>query len=150
MTVALTPLMLLYIAAVYCLRKGDNIRVVDAVAFNWFLNQCVVMANGGYPVLPVFIAIDFITGLFLVTWVGGKTAHRASWFFIPMIALNAAAYVIGEPLPQWHYSTLFALAWLQIGVVGAMDDGFRTIVDRASSGILHPISSALYYFRGPK
>jgi len=126
---------LLYIAAVYCLRRGENMRVVDAIALNWFVNQCVV---------------DFITGLFLVTWVGGKTAHRVSWFFIPMIAINAAAYVNGEPLPEWHHATLFAFAGLQIGVVGAMDDGFRAFVVRASSGVLHPISSALYYFRGEK
>lgn len=141
---------LFYIAAVYCLRRGENMRVVDAVALNWFVNQCVVEANGGFPVLAVFIAVDFITGLFLVTWVGGKTAHRVSWFFIPMIAINAAAYVNGEPLPEWHHATLFAFAGLQIGVVGAMDDGFRAFVDRASNGVLHPISSALYYFRGEK
>ena len=146
----MTVFVLLYIAVVYTLRRGDNIRVVDAVALNWFLNQVVVDANGGFPVLPVFILVDFVTGLFLVTWFGGKTAPRASWFFIPMIALNAAAYVNGEPLPEWHYATLFALAWLQIGVVGAMDDGFRTIVDRASSGVLHPISRTLYHFRGEK
>lgn len=147
----MTFLVLAYIAVVYILKRGENARIVDAIALNWLVNQCVVEANGGYPVLPIFIATDFITGLFLVTWMGGNiVAHRASWFFIPMIALNAAAYVIGEPLPEWHHSALFALAWLQIGVVGAMDDGFRTIVDRASSGILHPISSALYYFRGEK
>ena len=146
----MTVMVLLYIAAVYCLRRGENIRVVDAVALNWFLNQCVVEANGGFPVLPIFILVDFVTGLYLVTWVGGKVAHRTSWFFIPMIALNAAAYVNGEPLPDWHHAALFALAWLQIGAVGAMDDGFRKIVDSASRGVLHPISSALYYFRGEK
>jgi len=141
---------LLYIAVVYFLRRGENSRVVDAIAINWFLNQCVVEANGGFPVLPIFILVDFVTGLWLVTWKGGIVAHRASWFYIPMIAFNAAAYVNGEPLPGWHHATLFAFAWLQIGVVGAMDDGFRAFVDRASSGVLHPISSALYYFRGEK
>lgn len=146
----MTIAVLLYIAFVYFLRRGDNSRVVDAIAINWFLNQCVVEANGGYPVLPGFILVDFVTGLWLVTWQGGVVAHRASWFFIPMMALNAAAYVNGEPLPDWHHVTLFAFAWLQIGVVGAMDDGFRAFVDRASSGVLHPISSALYYFRGEK
>jgi len=150
MTAVVTPWMMLYLATVYCLRDGDNRRVVDALAFNWFVNQIVVMANGGYPVLPIFIAIDFITGLWLATYEGSKTEHRAAWFFIPMMSLNAAAYVNGEPTPGWHYTALFALAWAQIGVVGANYDGFRKIVDRASSRILHPISSALYYFRNEK
>lgn len=143
-------LVLLYIAVIYCLRRGENIRVVDALAFNWFVNQCVVMANGGYPVLPVFIAVDFITGLWLATWESGKAAHKATWFFIPMIALNAAAYVNGEPIPSWHHTALFALAWLQIGAVGAMDDGFRKALDIAVRGFRHPVSSTFYYFRGRK
>jgi len=146
----MTIAVLLYIAVVYCLRRGENSRVVDAVALNWFVNQCVVEANGGYPVLPVFIAVDFITGLWLATWEGGKAARKATWFFIPMIALNAAAYVNGEPIPNWHYMALFALAWLQIGAVGAMDDGFRKALDTAVRGFCHPISSTVYYFRGRK
>jgi len=145
-----TPLMLLYIAAMYCLRKGSHGRVIDALAANWAVNQIIVMSNAGYPDLPLFIAVDFITGLYLATWEGGKAARRASSVFIAMIAMNAAAYVNGSPVPAWHHSALFALAWLQLGVVGAMDDGIRKALDTALRGIRHPISSAVYIFRGHK
>jgi hypothetical protein len=146
----ITPLMLAYIAAMYCLRKGNHGRVVDALAFNWLANQVIVMGNDGYPDLPLFILVDFLTGLWLVMWHGGKVARKASSILIPMIALNAAAYVNGTPVPAWHHSALFALAWLQLGVVGAMDNGVRKVVDIAVGGFCHPVSSAVYLFRNRK
>jgi len=146
----ITPLMLLFIAAMFCLRKCGHGRVVDALAANWAINQAIVMSNSGYPGLPLFITVDFFTGLWLATWESGKVARRAAWFFIPMIALNAAAYVNGSPVPTWHHSLLFALAWLQLGIVGAMDDGIRKALDSAFGSVRHPISSTVYYFRGRK
>jgi hypothetical protein len=146
----ITPLMLLFIAAMFCLRKCEHGRVIDALAANWAVNQAIVMSNAGYPDLPLFITVDFLTGLWLATWEGGKAARRAAWVFIPMIALNAAAYVNGSPVPLWHHSLLFALAWLQLGMVGAMDNGIRTALDTAFCSIRHPISSAVYYFRARK
>lgn len=150
MTATITPLMLLYIAAMYCMRKGEHGRIVDALAANWLINQTIVMGNGGYPDLPLFIAVDFVTGLWLATWEGGKAARRAAWVFILMIALNAAAYVNGAPVPAWHHSLLFALAWIQLGIVGAMDNGIRKALDSAVGSVRHPISGAVHYFRGRK
>lgn len=145
-----TPLMLAFIAAMYCLRKGVHGRVVDALALNWAVNQAIVMGNGGYPDFPLFIAVDFITGFWLASWEGGKVARKAAWVFIPMIALNAAAYVNGSPVPAWHHSALFALAWVQLGFVGAMDNGIRKALDIAARGVRHPISSAIYLIWGRK
>jgi len=151
MTAIITPLMLLYIAAMYCLRKGEHGRIVDALAANWFINQALVMSNVGYPhYLIGYCTIDFITGFWLMTWEGGKAARRAAIFFIPMLALNAAVYASGGSEPWWHYGTLFALAALQLGMVGAMDDGIRKVVDSALCSVRHPVSSAAYYFRGRK
>jgi hypothetical protein len=150
MTAVITLPMLLYMAAMYCLRKGSNGRVVDALAVNWLINQVIVMGNQSYSDLPLFIAVDFVTSLWLMTRVGGKAARRAAIFFIPMIALNAAVYASAGPDPVWHYNLLFALAAVQLGVIGAMDDGFRKAVDSALCSILHPISGAVHYFRGRK
>ena len=140
--------MLAYIAALYCLRKGGHGRVIDALAINWMVNQAIVMTNSGYPDLPMFIAVDFMTGLYLVSWVGGAAAKRAAWVFIPMMSLNAAVAIV--QIPAWHYASLFALAWIQLALVGAMEDGIRKALDTAVRGIRHPVSSALYYLRGHK
>ena len=147
---AITPLMLAFIAALYCLRNGREGRVVDALAANWAINQALVMGNEGFPVLPLFIAVDFVTGFWLASWEGTRTARRAAWVFIPMIALNSAAYVNGSPVPTWHHSLLFLLAWIQLGMVGAMDNGIRKALDFARCGVRNPISSAAYFFRGRK
>jgi hypothetical protein len=150
MTAVITPLMLAYITAMYCLRRGEHGRVVDALAANWLINQVIVMGNAGFPDLPLFIAVDFFTGLWLATSNRGRVARRAALVFIPMIALNAAAYVNGDPVPWWHHGLLFALAWIQLGIVGAMNDGFRKALDSAVRSVRHPISSSMYFFRGRK
>lgn len=146
----LTPVILLFISAMYCLRKGTHGRVVDALAVNWAVNQAIVMMNSGYPDLPLFIFVDFMTGIWLVAQEGGKVARRAAWVFIPMMALNAAVYVNGSPVPTWHYILLFSLAWLQLGIVGAMDNGTGKALDSAIGSVRHTISSAFYYFRRGK
>lgn len=148
MTATITLPMLAYIVALYCFRKGGHGRVIDALAVNWAINQVIVMTNSGYPDLPLFIAVDLMTGIYLVSWVSGKVARLTAWVFIPMMSLNAAVYLADAP--AWHYHALFALAWIQLIVVGAMDDGIRKALDTAVRGLRHPVSSALHYFRGHK
>jgi uncharacterized membrane protein len=148
--VAITPLMVAYLAAIYCLQKGEYGRVIDALAVNWFVNQAIVMMNGAQPDLPLFVAVDFVTGLWLVTWAGGKVARKVSFVFVLMIALNSAAYIAQGLVPHWHYNALFALAWLQLGVVGAMDNGIRKAVVTAVRRVCDPVFSAVHYIRGQK
>lgn len=139
---------LAYLAGLWFLRKCD---VTHALAVNWGVNQAIVMVNGGFPNLPLFIAVDFLTGLWLALKLQGPEARQAAFFFLPMIALNAAAYAAGT-LPHWHHTALFGLAWLQLlwVVIGVKGDELVESLDHTSIGIRNSIFGLLAFWRGGK
>lgn len=143
----LTPFILAYLALLWAIR-GKAGRIADALAVNWLVNQCVVMMNGGYAYLPAFIAIDFLTGVYLSFYDGGNLARRASKFFIPMVALNAAGYVGGGEAPDWHYPVLFALAWAQLLAVGfgVWGNGLLEALDHTLCSVRVSLSRAASFF----
>lgn len=139
---------LAYLACLWWLRRN---AVVHALALNWCANQAAVMLNGGFGNLPVFILVDFLTGLWLALRLQGKMARQTAAFFLPMIALNAAAYAAGS-VPEWHHAALFGLAWLQLlwVVIGVKGDELVGTMDNPGGGIRHAISWATSHFRGEK
>jgi len=139
---------LAYLAVIWWLRRAP---VAHALAINWAANQGAVMLNAGYENLPVFVLVDFLTGLWLSLSVGGKQARQAASFFLPMIALNAAAYAAGAT-PFWHHTALFGLAWLQLlwVVIGVKGDGFLETLDHTSSRLRNTASGAFAFLRRVK
>ena len=145
----ITPLVLLYLAALWSIRRND---IGHALAVNWAVNQAAVMLNAGHPNFIVFIAVDLLTGVWLSLHVQTKAARQAAVFFLPMIALNAAAYVVGQPTPAWHYGVLFGLAWLQLiwVVTGIWGNGLMEIMeimDNSGRGLRHSISGWFAFWR---
>lgn len=142
----ITPLVLLYLAALWAIRRDD---IGHALAVNWAVNQAAVMLNAGHPNFIVFIAVDFLTTIWLALRVQTKLARDCAKFFLPMIALNAAAYVVGQPTPDWHYGVLFGLAWLQIlwVVTGIWGNGLMEVLDNSGRGFRHSISGWFAFWR---
>ena len=113
----MTVWILAYLAVLWGLHREKRCSLIaDALAANWALNQLIVMMNGGWPVLPLFIVVDLATGIWLTMELGSTTARRAAFVFLAMMAFNAAVYVNGVT-PDWHHPLLFGLAWLQVAVV---------------------------------
>jgi len=139
---------LAYLAVLWWLRREP---VVHALAVNWAANQAAVMMNSGFGNLPVFVLVDFLTGIWLALNVRTKTARHAATFFLPMIALNAAAYAAGN-IPEWHHSVLFGLAWLQLlwVVIGVKGNGMVETMADSGRRLRNSISLAFAFFRGAK
>lgn len=144
----LTLPILAYLACLWALRRRD---VTHALAVNWAVNQAVVMLNGGLPHLPFFILADFLTGLWLAMKLQGTVARQTAFFFLPMIAMNAAAYAAGT-LPNWHHTALFGLAWLQLlwVVIGVKKHELVGSLDNPFGGLRNAASWANSHFRGRK
>ena len=142
----ITPLVLLYLSVLWGIRRSD---IAHALAVNWAVNQAAVMLNAGHPNFVVFIAVDLLTGVWLSLRVQTKASRQAAAFFLPMIALNAAAYVVGKPTPVWHYDVLFGLACLHlIWVVTVIwGNGLIEILYNSGRGFRHSISGWFAFWR---
>lgn len=138
-----------YLVALWVLSKRQG-QIADALAVNWIVCQMAVMLNGGYGNLPAFLLADFLTALWLALSVQGVSARRASYWFVPMIALNSAAYAAGGNPPVWHHTLLSICAWGQLVATYWGPHGLMEILDNTSSSIRHSISGAVASFRGKK
>lgn len=137
-----------YLAVLWGLHREKRCSLIaDALAANWAVNQLIVMANGGWPVLPLFIAVDLATGAWLTAELGTKTARRTAWVFLPMIAFNAAVYATGST-PAWHHPALFILAWIQTAVVawGVWGDGLMEALDHPRVSVRLSLARAAHFF----
>lgn len=106
-----------YLAVLWGLHREKRCSLIaDALAANWAICQLVVILNQGWPILPLFIVVDLLTGLWLTMEVGTTNARRTAAVFLPMIAFNAATYAAGTT-PQWHWGVLSVISWLQVAVV---------------------------------
>lgn len=128
--VLLSTNVLIYLALLATARRGEGSPVSDALSWNWLIATAGVMAFGGQQ-LPLFIAIDCVTGLYLALQIQTRTARNVAFFFLPMMALNAAAYWESDPPQPWQYIALSALSFAQVLVTiwGAWGGGVMEALD---------------------
>lgn len=110
----------LYVAGLYMAQRLAYLRgnmwhgmVVDAMAFNWL---CSTLASilVPYPYLvPVYIAIDFCSALWLSRMVAGRVAGIAEIFYVGMIMWNSTFFFMSAFSPMDHWWGLSILAWGQ-------------------------------------
>ena len=139
---------LAYLACVWGLHREKRCALIaDALAANWAACQLFVILNDGWPVLPVFIAIDLATGLWLTMEVDSPVARRTAAMFLPMIAFNAAIYAAGAT-PEWHWGVLSVISWLQIAVVwwGVWGDGVLASLNNPVGGFRVSLARAVHLF----
>lgn len=126
----LTLNVLPFIAALYlCRNLSSRPVIVDALALNWLVCQTIVIANGGYARPDLFVAVDFVTAVFLAAYVQGRRARTISSLFIPMLVINGFRYVIPADTPPILTSSLDVLAWSQLVVayIGGQNGALATM-----------------------
>lgn len=137
-----------YLAVLWGLHREKRCSLIaDALAANWAVNQLIVMANGGWPVLPLFIFVDLATAVWLTAELGTQTARRTAKAFIPMIAFNGAMYT-QSVLPDWHNPVLLFLAFAQAAVVawGVWGDGLVEALDNPRFSVRVSLARAVHFF----
>lgn len=150
--VLLSTNVLIYLALLAIARRGEGSPVSDALLWCWLAATAGVMFYGGQH-LPLFIAIDCVTGLYLALRVQTKTARDVAFFFLPMMALNGAAYWESDPPQPWQYTALSALSFAQVSVAiwGAWGGGLIEALDNLSDRFgLPPVSVGINKIKGAR
>lgn len=124
----------LYIARAQLARVDGKPMIVDALACNWLFCQTVTTANSGYGIPEAFLAIDLVTGVFLVAYVQGREARNVASIFVPMFFVNGFRYLFGSEETRFLDLTIDVLAWFQLfvayigganGALATLDFAFR-------------------------